>query len=108
MIIVTRGKKGADFVINNKKITKELPNPEVEIDPTGAGDAFFSVFISSYVKNNYVIDEKFINTTFLKTTSLTKKVVKKFGARGHIQPLYKIKKITDTCTCNNFEILIRK
>lgn len=92
MIIVTRGKKGADFVINNKKITKELPNPEVEIDPTGAGDAFFSVFISSYVKNNYVIDEKFINTTFLKTTSLTKKVVKKFGARGHIQPLYKIKK----------------
>ena len=108
MIIVTRGKKGADFVIDNKKITKELPNPEVEIDPTGAGDAFFSVFISSYVKNNYVIDEKFIDTTFLKATSLTKKVVKKFGARGHIQPLYKIKKITDTCTCNNFEISTRK
>ena len=108
MIIVTRGKKGADFIINNKKITKELSNPEVEIDPTGAGDAFFSVFISSYVKNNYVIDEKFIDTTFLKATSLTKKVVKKFGARGHIQPLYKIKKITDTCTCNNFEISTRK
>ena len=69
-----------------------MSNPEVEIDPTGAGDAFFSVFISSYVKNNYVIDEKFIDTTFLKDTSLTKKVVKKFGARGHIQPLYKIKK----------------
>ena len=108
MIIVTRGKKGADFIINNKKITKELSNPEVEIDPTGAGDAFFSVFISSYVKNNYVIDEKFIDATFLKATSLTKKVVKKFGARGHIQPLYKIKKITDTCTCNNFEISTRK
>ena len=108
MIIVTMGKKGADFIINNKKITKELSNPEVEIDPTGAGDAFFSVFISSYVKNNYVIDEKFIDTTFLKATNLTKKVVKKFGARGHIQPLYKIKKITDTCTCNNFEISTRK
>ena len=108
MIIVTRGKKGADFIINNKKITKDLSNPEVEIDPTGAGDVFFSVFISSYVKNNYVIDEKFIDTTFLKATSLTKKVVKKFGARGHIQPLYKIKKIKDTCTCNNFEISTRK
>ena len=108
MIIVTRGKKGADFIINNKKITKELSNPEVEIDPTGAGDAFFSVFINFYVKNNYVIDEKFIDTTFLKATSLTKKVVKKFGARGHIQPLYKIKKITDICTCNNFEISTRK
>ena len=108
MIIVTMGKKGADFVINNKKITKELSNPEVEVDPTGAGDAFFSVFISSYVKNNYVIDEKFIDTTFLKATNLTKKVVKKFGARGHIQSLYKIKKVIDTCTCNNFEISTRK
>ena len=66
------------YIINNKKITKELSNPEVEIDPTGAGDAFSSVFISSYVKNNYVIDEKFIDTTFLKATNLTKKVVKKY------------------------------
>ena len=108
MIIVTRGKKGSDFVFNHKKITKELKNPSNELDPTGAGDAFFSVFISEYVKNNNIINEKFINNTFEKATKLTKKVVKKFGARGHIQTLYKIKKVDNLCTCKNFEISVRK
>lgn len=50
------------------------------------------MFISEYIKNNYIIDYKFIDSTFEKATKLTKKVVKKFGARGHIQNLYKIKK----------------
>ncbi len=108
MIIVTRGKKGSDFVFDNKKVKKELSNPEVEVDPTGAGDAFFSMFISEYIKNTYVIDYKFIDSTFDKATRLTKKVVKKFGARGHIQNLYKIKKVKDACTCSNFDILLRK
>ena len=108
MIIVTRGKKGSDFVFDNKKVKKELSNPSIEVDPTGAGDAFFSMFISEYIKNNYVIDYKFIDSTFDKATRLTKKVVKNFGARGHIQNLYKIKKLQDTCTCSNFDILLRK
>ena len=108
MIIVTRGKKGSDFVFDNKKVKKELSNPEVEVDPTGAGDAFFSMFISEYIKNTYFIDYKFIDSTFDKATRLTKKVVKKFGARGHIQNLYKIKKVKDACTCSNFDILLRK
>lgn len=108
MIIVTRGKKGSDFVFDNKKVKKDLSNPSIEVDPTGAGDAFFSMFISEYIKNNYVIDYKFIDSTFDKATRLTKKVVKKFGARGHIQNLYKIKKLQDTCTCSNFDILLRK
>ncbi len=108
MIIVTRGKKGSDFVFDNNKVSKNLSNPSIEVDPTGAGDAFFSMFISEYVKNNYIIDDKFIDLTFEKATKLTKKVVKKFGARGHIQNLYKIKKIKDTCTCDTFDILTRK
>ena len=108
MIIATRGKKGSDFVFDNNKVSKNLTNPSIEVDPTGAGDAFFSMFISEYVKNNYIIDDKFIDLTFEKATKLTKKVVKKFGARGHIQNLYKIKKVNDTCTCNNFDILTRK
>ncbi len=108
MIIVTRGKNGSDFVFNNNMVTKKLNNPEVEVDPTGAGDAFFAVFISEYIKNNYIIDYKFIDSTFEKATKLTKKVVKKFGARGHIQSLYKIKKIKDNCTCSNFDISLRK
>ena len=108
MIIVTRGKKGSDFVFNHVKVSKKLVNPEVEVDQTGAGDAFFAVFISEYIKNNYSIDHKFIDSTFDKATKLTKKVVKKFGARGHIQKLYKIKKCKDNCTCNTFNIEIRK
>lgn len=108
MIIVTRGKLGSDFVFNNNKITKYLDTPEVEVDPTGAGDAFFSVFISEYIKNNFIVDPKFIDLTFEKAIKITKKVVKKFGARGHIQNLYKIKKLKEDCTCNNFDILSRK
>ena len=108
MIIVTRGKKGSDFVFDNNKVRKELNSPEAEVDPTGAGDAFFSMFISEYIKNNYIIDYKFIDSTFEKATKLTKKVVKKFGARGHIQNLYKIKKVKDACTCSNFNISSRK
>ena len=108
MIIVTRGKKGSDFVFDNNKVNKELNNPEIEIDPTGAGDAFFSVFISEYIENDFTIDSKFIDVTFEKSTKLTKKVVKKFGARGHIQNLYRIKKVKNTCTCSNFDIALRK
>ena len=108
MIIVTRGKNGSDFVFDNNKVNKKLSDPEVEVDPTGAGDAFFSMFISEYIKNNYFIDYKFIDSTFEKATKLTKKVVKKFGARGHIQNLYKIKKVKDFCTCSNFDISLRK
>ena len=108
MIIVTRGKKGSDFVFDNNKVRKELNSPEAEVDPTGAGDAFFSMFISEYIKNNYIIDYKFIDSTFEKATKLTKRVVKKFGARGHIQNLYKIKKVKVACTCSNFDIALRK
>ncbi len=108
MIIVTRGKKGSDFVFDNNKVGKELSNPSIEVDPTGAGDAFFSMFIIEYIKNNYIIDYKFIDSTFEKAIKLTRKVVKKFGARGHIQNLYKIKKVKDTCTCSNFDISLRK
>lgn len=108
MILVTRGKKGSDFVFSSNKVSKKIINPEVEVDPTGAGDAFFSMFISEYIKNNYIIDEKFIDSTFDKATKLTKKVVKKFGARGHIQNLYKIKKVNNSCTCQKFDIMARK
>lgn len=108
MIIVTRGKKGSDFIFDNNKVNKELSNPSIEVDPTGAGDAFFSMFISEYIKNDFIIDYKFIDLTFDKATKLTKKVVKKFGARGHIQNLYKIKKTNNSCICHNFDIALRK
>lgn len=108
LLIVTRGKKGSNFVYNNNYINKKLDCPSNEVDPTGAGDAFFSVFISEYVKNKYVIDDDFITNTFNKATKITKIVVKKFSARGHLQKLYRIKKLENECTCNDFEIVSRK
>ncbi len=104
LIIITRGKDDSDFICQDFKITMMLTNPAEEIDSTGAGDAFFAVFISEYIKNNFIINKKFIEETFKKATNLTKKVVKSFGARGHINSLYKINKIKNYCTCQNFEI----
>ena len=104
MLIVTRGKNGSDFLFENCKISKKLTNPATEVDPTGAGDSFFSIFIYEYLKNNYIIDNNFIDLAFEKATNLTRKVVTKFGARGHIQKLYRIKKINNSCTCGKFDI----
>ena len=104
LLIVTRGKEGADFIYKDFNVTMKLENPAEEVDSTGAGDAFFAVFISEYIKNNFIINKKFIEETFKKATNLTKKVVQKFGARGHINSLYKIKKLNNYCTCQNFEI----
>ena len=108
MLIITRGKKGTDFVFNKTTISKRITKPSPEIDPTGAGDAFFSVIIYEYIKNNYIIDNNFIDLSFEKGIKLTSKVVKKFGARGHIQNLYKIKKIDNKCICDDFSITTRK
>jgi len=108
LIIITRGKKGADFVFDNQVIHKELINKEEEIDSNGAGDAFFSVFIKKYIEYNKRIDENYINNAFLVATKLTSKVVKNEGARGHMQKLYKVKKITNECTCSCFVTTERK
>lgn len=108
MIIITKGKKGALFITQNNNLELNLENPSNEVDPTGAGDAFFATFISEYLKNNFNIDNEFIKNTFQKATKLTQKVVKKIGARSHINKLYKIKKVNKTCTCQNFELVIRK
>ena len=104
LIIITRGQRGSDFICQEFNINMKLENPAEEIDSTGAGDAFFAVFISEYIKNNFIAGRRFIEMTFEKATKLTKKVVKSFGARGHINSLYKIKKLNNYCTCQNFEI----
>lgn len=108
LIIITRGKKGADFILNNTIITEKIEKVEEELDPTGAGDAFFSVFIGEYLKNNFVIDKPFIDKTFIKATKLTAKVVKSMGARGHLKKLCKIKSVDDNCTCKSYLLVTRK
>ena len=108
LLIVTKGEMGASFVYNNVFINKNLESKSVTIDPTGAGDAFFSIFIYEYIKNNLIISEEYINKSFDTATKLTSKVVKKMGARSHLNKLYKINKKNMLCTCDDFELVIRK
>ena len=84
LLTITKGKEGADFIYNGKIIHKRIEKCGEELDPTGAGDAFFSVFISEYFKNNKKIDDNMINKTFKAATYITSKVVRCLGARGHI------------------------
>lgn len=41
-LIVTRGKKGADWYLGGKKYTMPVAKPKKVVDPTGAGDAYRS------------------------------------------------------------------
>ncbi len=89
LLIVTRGNKGADFILSDGRvIRKELINPTIEVDNTGAGDAFFSKTILNYyeeIKEKKVIDEQFIEKLFVEATKITRRVVSFMGARGDLQ-----------------------
>ena len=108
LLIITQGKKGASFTFGEELLYKEIEDVSEEIDATGAGDAFFSVFIFRYIKNNYVVDSHFIDKAFESALKLTRKVVTKFGARGHLQTFIKVKKVDNICTCDKFLPVERK
>lgn len=84
LIIVTCGKDGAVFAFEDKVYRKKLLNSANEVDATGAGDAFLSVFIKKYYDNSKKVDYEFIDSAFKEAVSLTSKVVQNVGARGHL------------------------
>lgn len=84
LLIVTHGKDGADFVFGDKMYEKKLANSANEVDATGAGDAFLSMFIKKYYDNLEQVDYDFIDDTFEEAVKLTSKVVGHVGARGHL------------------------
>lgn len=98
LIIITRGNKGADFIYKDNLVHKDLKSVK-EVDPNGAGDAFFSTIIYEYLMENFDIDK-----AYKHATEITSKVVKNIGARGHLNKLYKIKKTKNNCTCTDFEL----
>lgn len=99
LLIITKGSKGADFVLNNLVISKILSDKGSEIDSNGAGDAFFAVIIKTYIENNGIINEQMIDKAFFDATIITKKVVECLGARGHISPLNRT--FSNLCLCCN-------
>lgn len=99
---VTRGEKGATFVSEGIEYNFKLKSKEKVVDSTGAGDAFISSIIKDCIKTNFVYDQDMFEKWYENSNKLTAKVVSKMGARGHINSLFKVKKIDNECTCDNF------
>jgi len=99
---VTRGENGATFISDGIEYNFELKSKGNVIDSTGAGDAFVSSIISDCIKNNFIYNPNMFEKWYENSSKLTAKVVYKMGARGHINALFKVKKIDSECTCNNF------
>ena len=103
LVTITRGENSAIFIYNSKEYKFNLKDNDNVIDSSGAGDAFISSIIFDYIKNSYEFNEELFPKWYEKSIKLTSKVVSNFGARGHLNSLYKIKKIDKVCTCENFE-----
>lgn len=103
LVTITRGEIGAIFIYNSKEYKFNLKDNGNVIDSSGAGDAFISSIIFDYIKNSYEFNKELFPKWYEKSIKLTSKVVSNFGARGHLNSLYKIKKIDKVCTCENFE-----
>lgn len=108
LMTITRGENGATFIIEGKAYDFKLLNKTDVIDPTGAGDAFISSVIKNSIKSNFEYNENKLGKWYENSNKITSKVVSKMGARGHINSLFKIKKIDGICTCDNFEYNERK
>lgn len=108
LMTITRGEKGATFIINGNTYDFKLSAKGNVVDSTGAGDAFIASIIKDCIKNNFMYDSDKLEKWYDNSTKLTSKVVSKMGARGHINPLFKIKKKNDYCTCDKFDYIERK
>jgi len=84
LMIVTCDKDGAIFTFEDKIYRKKLLNSANELDATGAGDAFLSVFTKKYYDNSKKVDYELIDSAFEEAVALTSKVVQNIGARGHL------------------------
>lgn len=105
---ITRGEEGATFISAGKEYNFKLNTKGDVIDSTGAGDAFISSIIKDCIQNDFNYDSKLFKKWYENSNKLTSKVVSKMGARGHINALVKIKKISNECTCDKFECNERK
>ncbi|MBR6137017.1 MAG: hypothetical protein IKH54_07880 [Bacilli bacterium] len=99
LLLITRGKRGNEFVFNNKKYIFPLKEVIEEVDDSGAGDAFFSTIIKNWANNNFEIKEEYFEEWFNDTSILIKKILRLVGSRRHIKKLYKIT-YKDICNCS--------
>ncbi len=96
LMIVTRGIRGNDFVRNGRKYTFPLEKIIDEVDDSGAGDAFFSIIIKNWLKENKTFIPKRFPLWVNDTKELVEKVLLLVGSRTYIKPLYQVNK-KDIC-----------
>ena len=108
LMTITRGENGATFIANDNIYNFKLISRCDVVDSTGAGDAFISSIIKECIKNNFVYGTNKFKKWYENSNKLTAKVVSKMGARGHINSLFKIKKINEICPCDMFDYKERK
>ena len=101
ILLITRGKKGVDIIYNDEFEKKEIEEPAVEVDSSGAGDAFFSEFIHIYLEEKE-ISAKMISKAYIKASTISRRVVTLLGARTHLIPLKKITNYKE-CICSEFD-----
>lgn len=103
LMIVTKGKKGADIVMGGEVFEKVIEDPATEVDVSGAGDSFFSEFIRTIIDANFEINEKVISLSYMRASSISRFCVMNYGARTHLEPLTKIKEYRE-CVCDDIDI----
>ena len=96
LIIITRGKRGNDFILEGKKYSFPIKQVVNEVDDSGAGDAFFSTIIKNWTNNNFIIKEDNLEPWFNDTLPFVKKVLRRVGSRTLIKKMYKVRK-KDIC-----------
>lgn len=84
LLVITRGRAGADFVTKYAVYHQKLCEFTPEVDDTGAGDAFFSQVVESFFDHQKQVNQLWVSQTFLNATQLTRRVVSHLGARGHL------------------------
>ena len=108
LMTITKGENGATFIFQGKAHHFKLLDKNDVIDSTGAGDAFISSIIKEWIKSDFKYHENLFEKWYKNSNKLTAKVVSKMGARGHLNSLFKIKKMKDYCSCDKFTYNERK
>lgn len=103
ILIITRGKKGSDIIYNGILEEKVIEDAINEVEVSGAGDAFFSEFIRTYLEFDCVVNEKVISLAYMRASSISRFVLTNYGARTHLESLYKIDNYHE-CICKTIEV----
>ena len=103
VLIISRGKNGTEIISGDDVYEKEALESVNEVETSGAIDAFFAEFIRTIIENDFQYNEKIISLAYMRACTLASFVSTNYGARTHLQPLYKISDYHE-CLCSDIEV----